>query len=49
LRFEPPFWVHILLWVPLTAGLVLGLLRIAKGALLVLEYRNAAREGRLIP
>jgi uncharacterized protein (DUF983 family) len=49
LRFEPPFWVHILLWVPLTAALVLGLLRIAKGALLVLEYRNAAREGRLIP
>lgn len=48
LRFEPPFWVHILLWVPLTLLLVLGLLRIAKGALLVLEYRNRAREGRLV-
>jgi uncharacterized protein (DUF983 family) len=47
LSVEPPFWVHILIWVPLTAALVLGLLRIAKGALLVLEYRNAAREGRL--
>jgi uncharacterized protein (DUF983 family) len=47
LRFEPPFWVHILLWVPLTAGLVVWLLRIAKAALLSLEYRNKAREGRI--
>lgn len=49
LAFEPPFWVHILLWVPLTAALVIGLLRIAKAALLQLEYRNRAREGRLVP
>lgn len=48
LALEPPFWVHILLWVPLTLGLVLGLLRIAKSALLQLEYRNRAREGRLV-
>lgn len=48
LAAEPPFWVHILLWVPLTAALVVGLLRIAKGALLQLEYRNRAREGRLV-
>ncbi len=49
LSLSPPFWVHILLWAPLTLGLVVGLLRLAKGALLVLEYRNRAREGRLIP
>lgn len=48
LKFEPPFWVHVLLWVPLTLALVLGLLRIAKAALLALEYRNRAREGRLV-
>lgn len=48
LTLEPPFWVHVLLWVPLTLALVLGLLRIAKGALLQLEYRNRAREGRLV-
>lgn len=47
LNFAPPFWVHILLWLPFTLALVLGLLRIAKAALLVLEYRNRAREGRL--
>jgi uncharacterized protein (DUF983 family) len=48
LKFGPPFWVHILLWVPITGFLVIGLLRIAKGALFVLEYRNRAREGRLV-
>jgi uncharacterized protein (DUF983 family) len=48
LSAEPPFWVHILIWVPLTAALVVGLLRLAKGALLVLEYRNRAREGRIV-
>ena len=47
LNFGPPFWVHILLWLPLTAILVVGLLRIAKALLLVLEYKNRAREGRL--
>ena len=44
LAFEPPFWVHIVLWVPLTAILTLGGLRIAKAALLASEYRNRARE-----
>ncbi|MGV3480493.1 MAG: DUF983 domain-containing protein [Sphingobium sp.] len=48
LSVEPPFWLHILIWVPLTLALVIGLLRIAKGALVSLEYRNRAREGRLV-
>lgn len=47
LAAEPPFWVHLLLWPVLTLAAVLGLLRLAKGALLALEYRNSAREGRI--
>lgn len=47
LAAHPPFWVHVLLWVPVTPAGVLLSLRIAKGALLALEVRNAAREGRL--
>ncbi len=43
----PPFWVHILLWVPLTTVLVILCLRASKAALLILEYRNQAREGRI--
>lgn len=46
---HPPFWVHMLLWIPLTTVAVVGSLRIAKAALLILEYRNQAREGRLQP
>ena len=46
-RFEPPWWVHVLLWVPLAAILTIGLLRIGKGLLLALEYKNRAREGRI--
>ena len=42
----PPWWVHVLLWVPLTtAGVIFGL-RVAKAALLQSEYHNRAGEGR---
>ena len=47
LKVHPPLWLHILLWTPLTVVAVIGSLRVAKGALLILEYRNKAREGRL--
>ncbi len=47
IKVHPPFWVHALLWVPLTLILVVVCLRFAKGLLLALEYRNAAREGRI--
>lgn len=47
LNLHPPLWVHILLWTPLTTIAVVASLRVAKGALLILEYRNRAREGRV--
>ncbi len=47
LSFAPPFWVHFLLWIPFTAAAVVFGLRAGKGILLSLEYRNAAREGRI--
>jgi uncharacterized protein (DUF983 family) len=47
LSASPPFWVHILLWVPITTAAVIGCLRVSKAALLILEYRNRASEGRL--
>ena len=46
LAAEPPWWVHAILWLPLTVlGVVLGL-RVAKAALLQSEYRNKAGEGQ---
>src|SRR4051812_11892241 len=49
LAVEPPWWVHALLWLPLTAVAVVGSLRVAKGLLLALEYQHLAREGRISP
>lgn len=42
----PPFWVHLLIWLPLTVVAVLGGLRVAKALLLLSEYRNNAGEAR---
>ena len=46
LAAEPPWWVHAILWLPLTVlGVVLGL-RVAKAALLQSEFRNKAGDGQ---
>ena len=43
----PPWWVHVVLWVPLTIVLTVALLRVAKGLLVAFEFRNDAGPGRL--
>jgi uncharacterized protein (DUF983 family) len=45
--FNPPLWLHFILWIPLTLVLSLGALRLAKGVLITLQYANKAAEGRL--
>ena len=47
LTLHPPLWAHLLLWVPVTWAGVIGALRVAKAALITLEYRQRAAEGRL--
>ncbi|MCM8730486.1 DUF983 domain-containing protein [Hephaestia sp. GCM10023244] len=47
LAIDPPLWLQMAIWIPITAIMVAGGLRIAKGLLLALEYRGAARDGRL--
>jgi uncharacterized protein (DUF983 family) len=44
---NPPLWLHFMLWVSLTVVLSLIALRWFKGILIVLQYKNRAREGRL--
>lgn len=44
LSAHPPFWVHALLWIPLTGIAVAYGLRISKGWLLQAEYWRNARE-----
>src|SRR6476661_4672431 len=48
LSFSPPWWVHVLLWLPLATAAVIFSLRVAKGLLLALEYRHRAQEGRIV-
>ncbi len=45
--FSPPLWLHFVLWVPLVLVLALTALRLIKGVLVTLQYRNKAAEGRL--
>ena len=47
LAYEPAYWVHAALWLPLTLILGLGLLRPLKALLVALQYRNKAKEGEL--
>ena len=47
LTFQPAYWVHLVLWLPLTLLLAVGLLRPMKATMVALQYRNKAREGRL--
>lgn len=45
--WSPPYWVHIVLWLPLTLILTLGLIRPLKSWLVAQQYRHKAAEGRL--
>ena len=45
--FGPPFWVHVLLWVPLILILSFGLLRPLKGLMIAQQYKQRAKLGEL--
>jgi uncharacterized protein (DUF983 family) len=46
-RYEPPVWVHVVLWGLLTPLLAIVLLRFLKAILIALQWVNKAEEGRL--
>jgi uncharacterized protein (DUF983 family) len=45
--FQPPYWVHAVLWIPLTLFLTVGMLRPLKGWLIAQQYKHKAEPGRL--
>jgi len=47
LSFQPPIWVHLVLWLPLTVILAGVVLRPLKGLMIALQFRHKAAEGRL--
>lgn len=40
LAYEPPFWLHLVLWLPLIVILGLGMLRPLKAGLIALQYKH---------
>jgi uncharacterized protein (DUF983 family) len=47
MTYEPPIWVFLVIFIPLTLVVCLGMLRPLKGILIALQYKNDAAPGRL--
>jgi uncharacterized protein (DUF983 family) len=45
--YQPPYWLHAVLWLPLILIVTLAPLRLLKGVLIALQYHHKAAEGRL--
>ena len=45
-KFEPPLWLHAVLWLPLILATTLLPLRPMKGLMVALQYHHKAAEGR---
>ncbi|QFU15798.1 DUF983 domain-containing protein [Microvirga thermotolerans] len=45
--FEPPIWLHIVMWFSLSVLMSAALVRPLKGLMVALQYHHKAGEGRL--
>ena len=43
-RFEPPWWVHALLWPTITIQAAIWLMRLSKSAMIAMQYRHRSTE-----
>lgn len=46
-KYQPPYWLHAALWLPLILAVTLGPLRPMKSLLIALQFHHKASEGRL--
>ncbi|MEM7303744.1 MAG: DUF983 domain-containing protein [Pseudomonadota bacterium] len=46
--FGPPWWMHMVIWIPVILVLGIAVTRAIKGVLIVLQYQHNAAEGRLV-
>ena len=49
LNWQPPYWLHAALWLPIGLIVTLGILRPLKGWLIAYQYALQAAEGRIQP
>jgi uncharacterized protein (DUF983 family) len=47
-KYQPPFWLHAVLWLPLIAATTLLPLRSMKSLLIALQFHHKAAEGQPI-
>lgn len=40
IKFHPPMWLHLIVWLPMVAALSLALMRPGRGLMIGLQYRN---------
>jgi uncharacterized protein (DUF983 family) len=45
--YQPPYWLHAVLWLPLILIVTLTPLRPIKGLMIALQYHHRAAEGRV--
>jgi uncharacterized protein (DUF983 family) len=48
IKYQPPFWLHAALWLPLILAVTLWPLRAMKSLLIALQYHHKAAEGQLV-
>lgn len=48
IKYQPPFWLHAALWLPLILATTLLPLRSMKSLLIALQFHHKASEGQLI-
>jgi uncharacterized protein (DUF983 family) len=46
-KYQPPYWLHAALWLPLILALTLWPLRALKSLLIALQFHHKAMQGRL--
>ena len=40
IAYDPPMWLHLVVWIPMVTGLAFALMRPGKGLMTALQYRN---------
>jgi uncharacterized protein (DUF983 family) len=48
IKYQPPLWLHAVLWLPLVLATTLLPLRLMKALLIALQYHHKAAPGRLV-
>ena len=46
--FEPPLWLHAIIWLPVILGICVFCIRIFKGMLLAQQFLKDAKQGQIV-